>query len=232
MYDFSIDEMLYRDYTSILDFLNGKLMLKGYKLRIWENLQHYVNNRFESDEARKIVHYSIGFLGGSPENTPSFYHIMSHIDLTMGVFYPQGGIRKVVSSIKEIAESNDAKFKFNEPVTGFEIDEDHSIKKVITNMGSYEADIVIVNADYPFTEINLLKPENQTYNEKYWDKKTLAPSAMVAYLGIDKEVDKLTHHNLFLDKDWEAGFETLFDPKKGRLARKSILLRQCPFKNR
>jgi phytoene desaturase len=214
VYDFSIDEMLYRDYTSILDFLNGKLMLKGYKLRIWENLQHYVNNRFESDEARKIVQYSIGFLGGSPENTPSFYHIMSHIDLTMGVFYPQGGIRKVVSSIKEIAESYGVKFKFNEPVTGFEIDEDHSIKKVITNMGSYEADIVIVNADYPFTEINLLKPENQTYNEEYWDKKTLAPSAMVAYLGIDKEVDKLTHHNLFLDKDWEAGFETLFDPKK------------------
>jgi phytoene desaturase len=213
VYDFSIDEMLYRDYTSILDFLNGKLMLKGYKLRIWENLQHYVNNRFESDEARKIVQYSIGFLGGSPGNTPSFYHIMSHIDLTMGVFYPQGGIRKVVSSIKDIAESYGVKFKFNEPVTGFEI-EDHIIKKVITNMGSYEADIVIVNADYPFTEINLLKPENQTYNEEYWDKKTLAPSAMVAYLGIDKEVDKLTHHNLFLDKDWEAGFETLFDPKK------------------
>ena len=65
VYDFSIDEMLYRDYTSILDFLNGKLMLKGYKLRIWENLHHYVNNRFESDEARKIVQYSIGFLGGS-----------------------------------------------------------------------------------------------------------------------------------------------------------------------
>jgi phytoene desaturase len=214
VYDFSIDEMLYRDYTSILDFLNGKLMLKGYKLRIWENLHHYVNNRFESDEARKIVQYSIGFLGGSPENTPSFYHIMSHIDLTLGVFYPQGGIRKVVSSIKEIAESYGVEFKFNEPVTGFELDEDKSIKKVITSMGSYDADIVLVNADYPFTEINLLKPEYQTYDEEYWDKKILAPSAMVAYLGIDKEVDKLIHHNLFLDKDWEQGFETLFDPKK------------------
>jgi len=38
IYDFSIDEMLYKDYTSILDFLNGRLMLKGYKLKIWENL--------------------------------------------------------------------------------------------------------------------------------------------------------------------------------------------------
>jgi 1-hydroxy-2-isopentenylcarotenoid 3,4-desaturase len=213
VYDFSIDEMLYRDYTSILDFINGKLMLKGYKLRIWENLQHYVNNQFKSDEARKIVQYSIGFLGGSPKNTPSFYHIMSHIDLTLGVFYPQGGIRKVVSSLKELAESYGVEFKFNEPVENFEV-ENQQIKRVVTNRGTYETDIVLVNADYPFSELNLIEPENQTYNEEYWDKKILAPSALVAYLGIDHEVDKLTHHNLFLDKDWEAGFETLFDLKK------------------
>jgi 1-hydroxy-2-isopentenylcarotenoid 3,4-desaturase len=213
VYDFSIDEMLYRDYTSILDFVSGKLILKGYKLKIWENLHHYVNNRFDSDEARKIVQYSIGFLGGSPENTPSFYHIMSHIDLTMGVFYPQGGMRKVVSSIKELAESYGVEFKFNEPVEKLQI-ENRNVKKVVTNKGTYDADIVLVNADYPFSEMELIEPEEQTYNAKYWDKKILAPSAMVAYLGIDKEIDELTHHNLFLDKDWEEGFETLFNPKK------------------
>ena len=213
IYDFSIDEMLYKDYTSILDFLNGRLMLKGYKLKIWENLQHYVNNKFESDEARKIVQYSIGFLGGSPQNTPSFYHIMSHIDLTMGVFYPQGGIRKVASSIKELAETYGVEFKFNEPVEKLEV-EDHLVKGVVTSKDTYGADVVLVNADYPFSEMELLKPEYQTYNEKYWDKKILAPSALVAYLGIDRKIDKLTHHNLFLDKDWEAGFETLFNPKK------------------
>lgn len=213
IYDFSIDEMLYRDYTSILDFLNGKLMLKGYKLKIWENLQHYVNNQFKSDEARKIVQYSIGFLGGAPKNTPSFYHIMSHIDLTMGVFYPQGGIRKVVSSMKELAESYGVKFKFNEPALKFEV-ENHEIKKVVTANDSYESDIVLVNADYPFSEMELLESDDRTYDRNYWEKKVLAPSALVAYLGIDHEVDKLTHHNLFLDKDWEKGFDTLFDPKK------------------
>ena len=75
-------------------------------------------------------------------------------------------------------------------------------------------DIVLVNADYAFSEIELLKPENQTYDEHYWDKKVMAPSALVAYLGVDYVVDKLTHHNLFLDKDWEAGFETLFNREK------------------
>ncbi|MCK9150643.1 phytoene desaturase family protein [Methanobacterium alcaliphilum] len=213
VYDFSIDEMLYRDYTSILDFFNGKLLLKGYKLKLWENLQHYVNNQFESDEARKIVQYSIGFLGGSPQNTPSFYHIMSHIDLTMGVWYPQGGMRKVAHSIYDLCKLYGVEFKFNEPVIDLEIQENH-VNQVITTKDVYDADIVLSNADYAHSEVDLLDKQHQTYNEGYWDKKILAPSAMVAYLGIDKEMEQFAHHNLFLDKDWESGFDTLFDPKK------------------
>ncbi|WP_414469487.1 phytoene desaturase family protein [Methanobacterium sp. ACI-7] len=213
LYDFSIDEMLYKDYNSILDFLNGKLLLRGYKLNMWENLQHYVNKRFESDEAKKILEYAIGFLGGSPANTPSFYHLMSHVDLTMGVFYPQGGMRKVVDSIYKLAESHGVKFIFNEPVEMLEV-HDHNVKRVLTNKGVYEADLVIVNADYAHSELELLSDGNQTYNAKYWDKRVMAPSAMVAYLGVDYVVDKLAHHNLFLDDDWEHGFDTIFDPKK------------------
>ncbi len=212
LYRFSIDEMLYKDYNSILDFLDGKLILKGYRLNIWENLQHYVNKRFKSDEAHKILEYAIGFLGGAPANTPSFYHLMSHVDLVQGVFYPQGGMRKVVQSIYDIAKSCGVNFKFNEPVEMLEV-HDHKIKRVLTNKSVYEPDIVIMNADYAHSELDLLTPENQTYNENYWDKRILAPSAMVVYLGVDYKVEQLAHHNLFLDKDWEEGFDAIFDKK-------------------
>lgn len=212
LYRFSIDEMLYKDYNSILDFLDGKLILKGYRLNIWENLQHYVNKRFKSDEAHKILEYAIGFLGGAPANTPSFYHLMSHVDLVQGVFYPQGGMRKVVQSIYDIAKSCGVNFKFNEPVEMLEV-HDHKVKRVITNKSVYEPDLVLMNADYAHSELDLLTPENQTYNEKYWDKRILAPSAMVVYLGVDYKVEQLAHHNLFLDKDWEEGFEAIFDKK-------------------
>lgn len=58
--------MLYRDYRSILDLLNGKLLLQGLRLNILESLEHFVSRRFESEEARKILQYSIGFLGSAP----------------------------------------------------------------------------------------------------------------------------------------------------------------------
>ena len=102
LYDFSVNEMLFKDYHSVLDLLSSKLLLKSTKLRLWENLQHYVNNQFKSDEARKILEYAIGFLGGSPANTPSFYHLVSHAALTLGVLYPQGGMRQIVKAVQEL----------------------------------------------------------------------------------------------------------------------------------
>ncbi|NYB51965.1 MAG: phytoene desaturase [Methanobacteriaceae archaeon] len=213
LYEFSIEEMLYKDYKSVLDLLNGKLLIKSYKLHLWENLEDYINKQFESDEARKILKYAIGFLGGAPKNTPSFYHLVSHADLAMGVFYPEGGMRKVVSSLYELGESLGVEFKFNEPVKKLEINE-NVVKKVISSQGTYEPDLVIVTTDYPYAELELLDPVYQSYNQKYWEDRVISPSAMVVYLGVDFKVDKLLHHNLFLNKDWETGFDYIFDPEK------------------
>ena len=211
-YELSMGELLYRDYRSILDFLNGKLLFEGRKLHILENLDTFVRRYFESDKARKIVEYSIGFLGGSPENTPSFYHIMSHIDMTLGVFYPEGGMRKVADSIYRLAMREGATFSFNEPVEKINVENGKAVG-VTTSRGFYDADIVLVNADYPFSEMNLLEPASRTYPEGYWEKKVLAPSAFVVYLGVGKKVGNLAHHTLFLDKDWDSSFDRIFNPE-------------------
>ncbi len=213
LYEFSLQEMLYRDYNSILDLVNGKLIFKGYKLRLWENLQHFIGRQFESEEARKILEYAIGFLGGSPKNAPSFYHLVSHSDLNLGVWYPQGGMRKVTQGIYELALSQGVNFNFQEEVELLEVHEDR-VKRVISSKGFYEADVVVVNADYAHSELDLLKAPYQSYDEKYWESRTISPSALVAYLGINSPAGNLAHHNLFLNKDWDSGFEAVFNPDK------------------
>lgn len=119
----------------------------------------------------------------------------------------------MANSIYELAQSLGAEFIFNEPVEQIMV-ENGVATGVKTSNGTYEADLVLVNADYPFTEIELLDDKYQTYPATYWEKKVLAPSSMVAYVGIDREMENLVHHNLVLDKDWAEGFDTLFDPEK------------------
>jgi len=148
LYNLAIGDLLYREYRSVLDFVSGRLPFQGPRLlHVFERLDHFVDRYFESDEAKKIVQYSIGFLGRAPSNTPALYHIMSHIDLTMGVFYPEGGIRAVVEGVRSLAAGYGAEFRFNEPATRIRV-EDGSAVAVETTLGVYPADTVLINADY------------------------------------------------------------------------------------
>ena len=212
-YGITMSDLLYREYRSIFDFFDRRLLAGGRKLHPFENLESFVKKRFSSDEARKVVQYSIGFLGGSPRNTPSFYHIMTHIDMNMGVWYPEGGMRAVVEALVSLGREFGVEYRYNEPATAIDV-EGGTARRVVTPLGAHETDVVVVNADYPFAEMHLLPDGSRSYPASYWAKKVLAPSTFVAYLGVDRVVEGLAHHNIFLERDWEEGFETIFDPKK------------------
>ncbi|HPR10162.1 MAG TPA: FAD-dependent oxidoreductase, partial [Candidatus Saccharibacteria bacterium] len=75
----------------------------------------------------------------------------------------------------------------------------------------------IANADYHHVETKLVPRNYQSYPEKYWAKKTLSPSAMLVYLGVDKVVPGLLHHTMFFDADWHGHFDQVFSKKEWSL---------------
>jgi phytoene desaturase len=48
----------------------------------------------------------------------------------------------------------------------------------------------------------------------YWKKKTLAPSALLIYLGVKDHYPELEHHNLVFSRDWDKNFKQIFWKKK------------------
>jgi len=214
-YDLSMGGMIYEDYDSIFDFFNLKLLRGGSKLDIFRNLDSLVTKKFDSEEARKILEYSIGFLGGSPKITPAIYQLMSYVDFIKGVWFPEGGMKAVVDSIKEIAEDNGAIFRMNHEVEEIQVKNGEAVA-IQTDQGGYFTELVVVNADYPHSELDLLDKNYRTYDKKFWEKKDFAPSAFVAYVGIDTQIDELEHHTLFLDKDWGENFDQIFDSEDPR----------------
>ena len=209
-YDIAVDRFMYKNYSSVFDFLNWETLTKGAKLSVFSTMDKYVSKFFDNEKLQKIMQYTLVFLGSSPYNTPALYNIMSHVDFNMGVYYPKGGMHEVAIALKNIAEENGVDFVMNAEVENIVVKED-KVVGVETDKGSYEADEVVSNADYHFTETELLEEQYQTYPQKYWDKQTLSPSAFIMHLGVDGEVENLTHHNLFFSEDWEQNFEQIFD---------------------
>jgi phytoene desaturase len=209
-YNVSMDGILYEDLTSVFDFLKPKLLVRGLKLNVFGNLQKKIDKIFDNDMIKKILLYSIVFLGGNPKNTPSIYSLMSHVDFNLGVWYPMGGIGAVVDSMVTLAQSYGVSFLYNQEVKEIIVD-GNMAKSVITESGRHDGDIIVINADYQHAETTFFEDKHQSYSQKYWNKKTIAPSAFLIYLGIDKKLPMLDHHTLVLDHDWMRHFDQIFD---------------------
>ena len=138
------------------------------------------------------------FLGALPENTPALYSLMNYADIKGGTWYPDGGMYAVVAAMQSLCEELGVEFKFSEEAKEITVTAGNA-KTVVTNKSSYQIDAVISGADYHFTEFNLLSTSHRSYTESYWDKKTLAPSCLLYYVGLNKKLNNVLHHSLFFD---------------------------------
>lgn len=210
-YGVAKDRFMYKNYDSARDFLTREMATEGRKLSVFSSMDKYVGKFFKTDQMQKIMQYPLVFLGSSPFNTPAIYNIMSHIDFNMGVYYPQGGIYKITEALAGVAKKHGAKLKVNTAVKKIIVKDGRAVGVKLENGKELFADIVISNADIYHTEQKLLEEQYRTKSKKYWEKRTLAPSALIMYLGVKGKVPTLTHHNLLFSKDWKQNFSEIFD---------------------
>lgn len=209
LYQVATDKMVFFDYQTIWPLLNPGLLFKLPLISLLKNFHQDVATYFKNPELQKIIEFTTVFLGGSPYNTPAFYELISHTDFNQGIFYPQGGIFKIVEALEKICLEFGVIIEKSVEVQKIVV-ENGVARQVIGNNKEYDADVVVGNADYHFLETKLLEKKWQTYSDNYWNKKTLSPSGLIIYLGLDKKFAKLEHHNLYFNDSWEDGFKKVY----------------------
>ena len=213
-YEMAKETFMYRNLGLSLDFLKWDVIKKGIELNPFQTMQSYLNKWFKSERVKKILEYTLVFLGSDPAKTPAMYNIMNAIDFNMGVYYPTGGIYEIVRALVAINKKGGVAFMTNSPVSKIIVKNKKATGVQLENGTTLEADLIISNADLWFTETHLLEKLHQTYPERYWEKAVLSPSAFIMYLGLDRELDILSHHNLRFGGDWKQNFKELFDTPK------------------
>ncbi|MCX7956235.1 MAG: phytoene desaturase family protein [Patescibacteria group bacterium] len=212
IYKQAMKELVYQDYKKITTLLKPSIIFNLLRFNLFQSLHDYIKKIIKNKKLQKILEYTTVFLGGSPYNTPAFYQLVAHADFNLGIYYPKGGIYKVIEALKKICLENKVIIKTNEEVIKLKI-EKNKIKEIITNKNNYDADFFVVNADYPFFETKIIPKKYQTYNKKYWQKKIFSPSAFLIYFGIKDNLIKSQHHNLFFTDNWENHFKNVYNKK-------------------
>lgn len=184
-----------------------------FKMDVFKSVDKAVNNKFSSEKARSILRFPVLFLGEMPNKIPALYTLMNHADLNLGTWYPEGGMSALAKALEKIAIDNGVQIKFNSNVEQV-LSSKGKVSGIKTSDGVHSFDYVISGADYHFTEQNLIPKSERRYSEAYWNKRKMAPSSLIYYLGIDKEISGLEHHNLFFDESLDEHGKTIYDNKK------------------
>jgi len=176
---------------------------------LFNSVSQSIRSRFKHPKLIQLLEFPVIFLGSTAKEIPALYGLMNYAAFELGTWYPMGGMFEIVKAIEKIAVKNNVEIKTQTQVRKIVIENRKAIG-VETDNGFYKADIVISSADYVFTESHLMDSIYTNYNENYWNKKTFAPSALIFYLGINKKIPKLLHHNLFFDADFDKHIHDIY----------------------
>jgi phytoene desaturase len=215
-YDLAKRHFLYTSFQSILPSISGEVIgrMGGLLRSLVRPLSSLTRSAVRDDRLRKILGYPAVFLGASPYIAPSMYHLMSHLDLSEGVLYPVGGFARVIESIADLARAEGVTIHTRARVTRITVENGQATGVVYVDERKREhtlsADLVVSAVDLHFSETQLLAPEQQTYPQSYWDRKTPGPGALLLYLGVRGDLPELEHHTLLFAKDWKRGFDAIF----------------------
>nr|WP_199158507.1 phytoene desaturase family protein [Pedobacter sp. ASV2] len=208
-YDVGMNEYVFKPSHSVMEYFDPRLAISGIKLQLLGNMRKHVHKLFKNDKLRKLLEFPVLFLGATPQNTPALYSLMNYADLVLGTWYPIGGMRKIVDAMQQVAEEHGVKFIFNTEVTKIDV-KSGKAEEIQTTQGSFKTDFVVGNADYHHIDQKLLEQKYRNYDANYWDKRTMAPSCLLFYIGLNKKLKNILHHNLFFDENFDQHAEEIY----------------------
>ena len=215
-YQVGINKLVHKPGQSITEFLDWDVIKGVFKLDVFTNMKKHVGKYFKNPKLQQLMEFPVLFLGALPQNTPALYSLMNYADIKLGTWYPQGGMYKIVEGMYSLANELGVKFEFSSDVQQIDV-VDGKAKSITYNQTNQQlqitvsADVVISAADYHFTETKLLPEKSRTYSNEYWNKRTMAPSCLLYYIGVNKKLKNILHHTLFFDTDFGVHGKEIYD---------------------
>jgi phytoene desaturase len=212
-YNVGIKDLVYQPGLSIFEFANSSIIKGVIKLQVFTSFSKHVRKFFTNPKLIALMEFPVLFLGAMPKDTPALYSLMNYAGLKLGTWYPEGGFGSVIKAMHKVAIEQGVIIHTNSTVEKLPT-KNSKITHINVNNQNIDIDDVIATADYHHIEQEVLDLKDRTYTEEYWNSRTLAPSSLIFYLGINKKLNALEHHNLFFHSDFNEHAEEIYkDPK-------------------
>lgn len=209
-YEVGMNEFVWKPSLSLFEFFDLRIFKSLLKLQMFSSISKHIRSQFKDVRLQQLLEFPVLFLGEKPQNTPALYSLMNYADLKLGTWYPMGGMHEIVKAMKSICLEQGVQFNCDMPVQRINVNNGKASHLEFKDSKA-EIDAIISSADYHHTDRKLLDKGLSNYSEEYWDKRKMAPSSLLFYLGVDKKIAKLLHHNLFFIEDFDQHAKEIYD---------------------
>jgi phytoene desaturase len=226
-YQVGMQEFVWKPGDGLKEFIDIRVLKSVFKLQMFTSISREIKKLFSHPYIIQILEFPVLFLGAAPKHTPALFSLMNYADICLGTWYPMGGMHEISKAFEKIALDQGVKIKYNEEVIKMEAT-GSQLTKLISNRQSYEAHTYLSAADYQHVDQSLLPKDYSNYSADYWESRDMAPSSLLYYIGVNKKLPGLTHHNLFFDKDFNAHIDAIY--KQAKWPEEPLFYACCPSK--
>jgi phytoene desaturase len=196
-------------FLSWRDVVSPSLLKLLPLLRPWASLDSELGRYFEDPRIRLGFSFQSKYLGMSPFRCPSLFSILAFLEYEEGVHHPIGGCGAITASMARICRE-----------MGVEIDLEESVEKISfsgrravgvqTNRAEYKSDAIVINADFAHAMRRMVPNElRRRWTDEKIAKKRFSCSTFMLYLGIKGRYDNVSHHSIYVAKDYERNLDDI-----------------------
>lgn len=208
MFTLSYENFLAADFDSVLDVFSTpasassmmRLLASGAFGSLGKTTQRHIND----PEVERMFTFQALYAGVAPQQARGVYSVISHMDSTMGVYYPTYSIGDAAEFMAAAFTQAGGQLRLNTAVTGLECREDRVVGVELNHGSDVRPDAVISTVDLPITAGWLGKELNTA---RY------SPSAVVIHgtipTNISEQWDHASHHTISFGEKWHEIFAEL-----------------------
>jgi len=206
-YELSLPNVISRDFHSLTEFINPRMLSIFLRLKSLTRHTSYAHRFFKTSRLQMAFTFQDMYMGLSPYESPATYSLMQYTELCDGLYYPLGGMYRITETLTNIAEKLGVRFLYNAPVERILVDGRRATGVELTDGQKLSSDILVANADLGYVYRQLLPDDGEAGRI---DRKEYGCSTVMFYWGLDNQYPQLGPHNLFFSGDYRKGFEEIF----------------------
>lgn len=214
-YTIAKEAFITKSFRGFWDFYNPKSLWAGIRLRTFSDAYTSISKFVKDDRLRKSLAFQTLYIGVSPYQGSSLYTIIPMIELFYGVYFIEGGMYTLATSLARLFEELGGKIVYETSVD--EILIDNKIAKGI-RIGKEQvmADAIVCGADFPYAMKELIPDERKRgkYTNKKIAKFEYSCSCFLMYLGLDKKYPEEHLHSIYFAEDFKQNVDDLFERGK------------------